>query len=418
LQTARAVFRKARLPRIKRAGSDAVDQVVDRLITLARSAEEHSRRHLVLVTGVPGSGKTLVGLKFVYDERLDSGAVLLSGNGPLVSLLQYTLGPGSQAKSFVQLIKPYIRQHGGRVPPAEHIIVFDEAQRAWDRDKVRAKHQDRVFGDFSEPQLLMNIAKSIPDWAIVVALVGEGQEIFTGEEAGLGQWKEAIDSEWVVHGPSHVRHHFTNSVFHEEDELNLTRSLRSHVTSSVHIWVGCLLEGKPDPEGAESIVGSGFQIYVTRDIELAKKYARQRYEQNREKRFGLVISSRANSTVKALRVEKLPVFRVGQWFEVNPDSDWSCCALGAAAAEFEIQGLELDLPIVCWGEDFRWSGSKWLVPKLRYKDPVRDHEVLRKNAYRVLLSRGRDGMVIFVPPILSLDATAAFISACGARTLH
>lgn len=417
LQTARSIFGKAKLPRIKRAGSGAVDEVVDRLIEISQQAKDHSQRHLILVTGVPGAGKTLVGLKFVYDTRLQVPAALLSGNGPLVAVLRHALGPGTEAKSFVQLIKPFIRAYSGGVQPREHIIVFDEAQRAWDRDKVRAKHQDRKLGDYSEPQLLMRIADSIQDWSVVVALVGEGQEIFTGEESGIGQWNEAVDSDWRIHGPEHLRHYFTNPSFEVDELFNLTRSLRSHVTSSVHIWVGCLVDGKPDPQGAAEIMSSGFQLYITRDLDLAKKYAVQRYGANREKRFGLLISSRAKPLLKKHHIESLPSFHVGQWFDVNPESLWSCCALTSAATEFEIQGLELDLPIVCWGEDYQWDGAKWVVPNLRYEDPVRDPDTLRKNTYRVLLSRGRDGMVVYVPKKESMDPTASFLLQCGAREL-
>jgi hypothetical protein len=356
-------------------------------------------------------------LKYVYDPRLQVAATLLTGNQALVEVLRYALGPKTQAKAFVNPMKPLIKQYAKGGHPKEQVLVFDEAQRAWDRDKLKAKHPELGAGDVSEPQVLMRIARRIPDWSIVVALIGEGQEIFTGEEAGISQWNEAVDDSWAIHGPEHLRHRFPRKKYTSDDSLNLTLSLRSHVASNAHVWGGCALEGKMDPGGAQELRNSGFRIYITRDFDLAAKYLRDRYGAFREKRYGILISSRARSLFKELKLDRVPSFRLGQWYEADPASAWSCCALSTAASEFESQGLELDFPIVCWGEDFRRKDGNWIVPKLRYKDTVRDPYMLRKNAYRVLLSRSRDGMILYVPPKASLDETATFLGNCGAETL-
>ena len=146
-------------------------------------------RHLVLVTGVPGAGKTLVGLQFVhqtYQDEEEANAVLLSGNGPLVQVLQYAL----KSRAFVQPIRSFFLQHAVRkqTAPPEHLIVFDEAQRAWDKERMSEKYGVEV----TNPQLMFEVAERIPEYAVMLALIGEGQEIHIGEEEGIEQWSDAV----------------------------------------------------------------------------------------------------------------------------------------------------------------------------------------------------------------------------------
>ena len=156
-------------------------------------------------TGVPGSGKTLVGLSAVHNPALDdlavaraggkptAPAIFLSGNGPLVQVLQYELrGAGGGGKTFVRDVKNYVKQYLGdktAVPP-QHVIVYDEAQRAWDVEQVAAKHA--LPFPVSEPEAFVDFGERIPEWCVLVGLIGSGQEIHVGEEAGLGQWREAL----------------------------------------------------------------------------------------------------------------------------------------------------------------------------------------------------------------------------------
>ncbi len=220
------------------------------------------------------------------------------------------------------------------------------------------------------------------------------------------------------------------------DKLDLDQSLRSHVAEEVQEWVATLLNGtdatlvdgqtprfdanviQKTQQLSKAIKEDGFVLYVTRDIELAKTYAQHRYIGEYDKRYGLLASSKAkclhqfgiNNDFQATRRLK-----EGPWFNDDPSSPYSCCQLDAVATEFASQGLELDLPIVCWGDDVRFVRGKWVTPQTRSsaKDPHR----LRINAYRVLLSRGRDGMVIFVPPIPALDETFALLVQAGCDVL-
>ena len=216
VEAARLIFRHEPLPQIKRAASAGVDRTIEYLLSVAHAAKSAGERHLALVTGVPGAGKTLVGLKFVHEHHFDepdsgtSSAVFLSGNGPLVEVLQHAL----KNKVFVQAMRNFIKQYGLRkATPREHVLVFDEAQRAWDLNQVREHHKiSRHVEDLrSEPGMLVEIAERLPGWALVVGLIGEGQEIWVGEEGGLGQWNTAIRESrvpWVVHGPSHLASEF------------------------------------------------------------------------------------------------------------------------------------------------------------------------------------------------------------------
>lgn len=440
---ARLLFDNLPLPFIRRAQSAGVHTAAERVLALSGEARAGGQRKLVLVTGVPGAGKTLVGLQVVHSAALEvdyqfgprrvrgAPATFLSGNGPLVQVLQNAL----KSTAFVQDMHRFIREYGlerpDRVPP-EHLIVFDEAQRAWDAAWLEEKYTKKLphlAGSLrrAEPEILISIADRIPNWSAVVALVGGGQEIFNGEEAGIGQWADALAGSnlpWQVHGPPALATAFgaRGIDYTSDDALTLDTSLRAQAASDLHHWVEHVVDtGALDTasELAGRLRRDGFPIYVTRDLEAAKQYARDRFAGERERRFGLLTSSLA----KNLEAHNLfPDFqarktlKIGPWFNADPAAALSCCGLDIVVSEFECQGLELDLPIVCWGDDFWWGETQWVSRRGRPHRLVRDPHRLRTNAYRVLLTRGREGLVIFVPPSPSaqMDATFGALLRAGA----
>lgn len=244
---ARTIFQHEPLPQIRRAQSAGIPETIAELVAIAKTAQAQGECHLALVTGVTGAGKTLVGLQFVYENHFDdqgSGrtAVLFSGNGPLVKVLQYTL----KSSVFVQDVHGFLKQYGGHQQrrPEEHIWVYDEAQRAWDAARVKEK---RGHG-LSEPEDFLRIGERMDGWALMVGLIGEGQEIHLGEEAGLAQWNAAIASctqPWIVHCPAKIANVFpAAALFYANEALNLTVSLRSHLEEDVQDWVQRLLDGR------------------------------------------------------------------------------------------------------------------------------------------------------------------------------
>ena len=424
---ARLLFENLELPQIRRAHSAGVNDAVELVLEKATTVREAGGRQLVLLTGVPGAGKTLVGLQVVHSAALEAGfrfgsrrergapATFLSGNGPLVQVLQAAL----QSRAFVQDMHRYIREYGLEHPervPLEQLIVFDEAQRAWDGPKIEDFYADKLKGraavdlSRSEPDLLIEVAGRIEGGALVFALVGTGQEIHTGEEGGVGQWAAAIaraPGEWIVTGPASLAPLFASHGvgFAEDDRLDLDTGLRAHAAMDLHRWVELVLdEGDFDAAAplAAELRQAAFPIYVTRDLSGACSYARERFGGEQHRRFGVLASSKARN----LGPHDLdPGFqatkriRIGNWFNDDPESARSCCQLVDVVTEFQCQGLELDLPIVCWGDDFWWQGSSgWVSRPARRNRLVHDPHRLRVNAYRVLLTRGREGLVIFVPP--------------------
>lgn len=434
VEAARILFQRSPLPRIKRAESARIPEVVARVIDVAATAQREGARHLVLLTGVPGSGKTLVGLQVAHHGELRSlipahersrgaPAVFLSGNGPLVDVLQRAL----KGKEFVQSLKDYLFQYAVRTDasPPEHVIVFDEAQRAWDVAQVAKKHLGKLPRS-SEPKLLLDIAERIPGWCLVVAVLGEGQEIHVGEEAGLDLWRDALGSSnarWIVHGPARLSAAVGvgGSVYVNESLFDLTTSLRSHAAVELHNWVRLLLEGRLDEAQERRGQLSYFSLYATRDLGLAKAYVRRRYEGHHDRRYGLLASSCAeNLEAFALRLrEDRNRGDYARWFEGPPSGRGSCCGLVDAVSEFGCQGLELDYAITCWGNDLTWTGAEWRQVDGKRKRAAADRNRLRLNAYRVLLTRGRDGTCIFVPPAPAplMDATYEALVRAGATPL-
>ncbi|MEW4371749.1 DNA/RNA helicase domain-containing protein [Paenibacillus kandeliae] len=421
VSAAQTIYHNQDLPYIRKANSVGIPEAVTTLMDITTYAMRTGKRLLALVTGVPGAGKTLLGLDFVHKtyNGKDCRSVFLSGNGPLVEVLQHAL----QNKTFVSSLRSYIKEYAihKRSVPIEHIIVFDEAQRLWDKNQVLEKHNINK----SEADLIVEIAESIPDWSVMLGLVGEGQEIHNGEEAGITQWKDAIEAgnkEWLVICPPKLEPVFKDicEVITSE-KLDLNVSLRSHLADDVSKFVASLLDRKISEAKhfSEIVRKQGFKMYVTRELIRAKNYCQKRYENTNIKRYGLVCSSKSfilprfgidNSyqTTKSLKL--------GQWYNEPSGSKYSCCQLNKVVTEFSCQGLELDMPIVCWGEDLLWDHDDWkqFKGKSRCKDP---HQI-RLNSYRVLLTRGRDGFIVYIPNDKTLDKTYELLLHVGLEKLH
>lgn len=444
VRAARMIFQHEPLPRIKQAESTGVADAVAAVAAIIEEARSKSERHIVFVTGVPGAGKTLTGLQLVYTLTLEDDSdraigVFLSGNGPLVAVLQYALRgkqPALRMQSdpsrvFVRDVLAFVRDHiAPEAPlPPEHVWVYDEAQRAWDADMVAEKHCYQM----SEPEMFFRLGERMPGWSVMVGLIGTGQEIFRGEERGMEQWNEALKkmpSSWTVHCPELDAQSkplallLTAAASIKVDErLSLNRSLRSHLALDLPEWVNSLLAGDIARATAVAprIKSAGFNLYATADVEVAKDYARSRYEGNEDARYGLLASNKDRCLPRFNVRNDYPVQKnlknhIGPFFVDAPQSRRSCCQFRDVATPFECQGLELDFPIVCWGDDLWWDGEKWATREQRNSkelDPYR----LRINAYRVLLSRGRDGMIIFVPPVERLQETHRVLVDAGCQEL-
>lgn len=418
---AQRIFRHERLPHVRYALAAGIPETLDLIGEVVTEAAQRGQRAMIFVTGVPGAGKTLVGLRFVYERTESEGrGILLSGNGPLVQVLQHAL----KSREFVRDLHAYIRTYGiNERVPKEQVVVFDEAQRAWDRDYMRLKRGV----DKSEPELLVEAGERIPSWSALVGLVGEGQHIYSGEEAGMPGWREALErrppGRWHVHCPPHLEPDFAGLDVRTHDRLHLEVVLRARRAEEIHDWVKFLLDGSLAfaARKAARFQGHHFEMYVTRDLQDAKNYALARYPGEPDKRYGLIASSHSKVQQSYgvdngfLATRKI---KVGPWFNAPPADPLSGCALEQPITEFHCQGLELDLPLLCWGEDMTWDGTRWeMNPKRRQYAPKEPEDLLR-NTYRVLLTRGRDGLVVWVPPEDRFDRTEHALLAAGVRPLE
>ena len=447
VRAARDLFHHDRPPQLWRSAA-STDDAVNCVQRIVRDAYQTQSRRLVLIRGVPGSGKTLVGLRLAhstqpteYTSEADGpAAIFLSGNGPLVQVLQDILkSAGGGGKTFVRPIRDYVKRYSRNpsLVPREHLVVFDEAQRAHDPERVAHVHKISQQNAKSEPQHFIEFAERHPDWAVVVGLIGDGQEIHLGEESGIALWEQALRASpqtrlWKVHGPQSMAGQFGSVSFEEEPELNLGDTIRTHFASRQHQFVARIVG---DPPGvstwmrtmAARLEREGHDLRITRDLSVAKRYLRERYHGNPEARFGLIASSRdkdlasfgvPNDWTSTRNV------RFGSWYndaEDNP-SGLSCRHLSQCVTEFGAQGLELDAALLAWGTDFRMVSNAWSIDRARkYKvqgpSRVKNPALLRANAYRVLLTRGRDAHVVFVPPTEVLDETMRYLVECGFRPL-
>ena len=329
----------------------------------------------------------------------------------------------------------YVKRYSAKpelVPP-EHVLVYDEAQRAFDAEQVKEKHGHRpgfVDGK-SEPEHFIEFAERIPEWCVVIGLIGSGQEIHIGEEAGIVQWRHAVEKahrsdQWKIHYPEGVAAIFDDTrVKHEMSQaLSLDVELRFHLAREIHTYVEKLL-GEGTAYGlsvmTEKFEKEGYHLRITRDLYVAKDYLRERYAEHPDARYGIIASSRDKELVRfgiMNDYQSTSNVRNGPWYgepEGDPDGR-SCRNLRECVTEFGAQGLELDATLLAWGTDYIRQGGHWSHANARgyrKKNRIKDAFQLRMNAYRVLLTRGRDVTVVFVPEIKVLDETYKYLIYSG-----
>jgi hypothetical protein len=439
IQAAQALYSQHSVDAISRndAGAQNLARTSRSIEDLIDHARANSRKAIAFVTGVPGAGKTLVGLDVATRRRDESKpwhAVFLSGNGPLVAVLREALirdevrrlaaggerprkgDVGQKVKAFIQNVH-HFRDDGVRSAeaPSDHVVIFDEAQRAWNRamtaDFMARKKKQPGFSQ-SEPEFLISVMDRHRDWAVVVCLVGGGQEINRGE-AGIGAWLDAVSAEfrdWDVH----VSPELTDSEYAAGGALdrlagrpNVTRDATLHLAVSMRSFraenVSHFVKAVLDREVATASstlreVLAQYPIALTRRLDLAKEWVRTHARGT--ERYGLVASS-SGSRLKPFAID----IRVGvdpvHWFLDEPDDTRSSFYLEDAATEFQVQGLELDWVCVSWDADLRAGSKGWSHHAFRGDRWTDVHKPDRRqyllNAYRVLLTRARQGMVVFVP---------------------
>ena len=326
------------------------------------------------------------------------------------------------------------------------MVIFDEAQRAWDR----AQNYSKFKRDYSEPEMLLKIMERQKDWAVVIALVGGGQEINNGE-AGLDEWgsslakaakpwrvyasREALEGGTSVAGGRLVATAASSLAVHAEPRLHLDVSVRSLKADSYARWVNHVVNGAAQ-QALEVSKDSEFPVYLTRDLSTLRQSLRN-HTLGRS-RAGLVGSSQA-ARLRAEGLEPDLAFHGGypweHWYLADAGDVRSSNQMEVFATEFEIQGLELDWVGLCWGGDFIWSRARdeWLIRAFRAGNSkwseVKSSErrKFRRNAYRVLLTRARQGIILYVPRGDEADQTrsprefqetAAFLVECGAKRIE
>ena len=463
IEAAEALYRQHNVEEIARsdAGAKNLSATSNRIASIIEDAKRNRSKAICFVTGVPGAGKTLAGLNIAAtraEQHEDEHAVFLSGNGPLVDVLVEALSRDQAAredvskaharrsvKRFVQNIH-HFRDHyvGSDEVPFEKVVVFDEAQRAWTKEQAaKFMQQKRGHADFdmSEPEFLISVMDRHEDWCCVVCLIGGGQEINTGE-AGIGEWLTAIEDQfgdWAVHASDVLsdRHYTIDEAARQQlqrpgvalhKDLHLAISMRSFRAEQLSGFVSAVLDNNStDARRIHGELADKFPVVLTRDLNKARRWLRGKARGS--ERFGLVASSGAYR----LRADGLHVrasIDPTSWFLNDQEDVRSSYYLEEAATEFDIQGLELDWVGMCWEADLSrhegtwrhraFRGSKWVNVNAEEK---RNYLV---NAYRVLLTRARQGLVIYVPcgddddwtrPPRDYDAIAEFLMECGVREL-
>jgi hypothetical protein len=468
IEAAQALYKGHNVQEISRNDSGAINlsKTAFAINQIIEQSKANHKKSICFLTGVPGAGKTLAGLN-IANERLKADesehSVFLSGNGPLVDVLREALTRDSvesakqngeritkseaerKAKSFIQNIH-HFRDDNLKTDkaPIEKVVVFDEAQRAWQKDQVsKFMKTKKGIEDFnqSEPEYLISVMDRHDDWCTIVCLIGGGQEINTGE-AGVSEWIESLKNKfnkWDIYYSDKILSEQTtylndNELLNwlenngnKETDLHLSVSIRSFRSEKVALFVQKLLDSNPiEANLVYNSIKNNYPIYLTRDLNKAKNWLKKTAKGT--ERIGIIASS-GGRRLKAEGINVKNEISPADWF-LNPEDDVrSSYFLEDIATEFDIQGLEIDFTCLAWdinlfydnGWNFQnFKGSKWQNVN---QDSTKKYLL---NAYRVLLTRARQGMIIYVPevdnqdwtrPKSKYDSTYEYLKQCGLDNL-
>lgn len=435
IEAAQALYRGHDVKDISRSDADAynLSLTTDAINKIIDYSKAHNEKSICFVTGVPGSGKTLAGLNIAnsrhnFDEK--EHAVFLSGNGPLVKVLREALARDEYKRSDKQISKGAAKKKAeafiqnvhhfrddsikSTQAPIEKVIIFDEAQRAWTKKQTSKFMSDQGHSNWemSEPEFLISVMNRHTDWSVIICLIGGGQEINTGE-AGLPEWFDALRhhfSDWNVYLSDELSDDeylrglsysdlISNLKVRTINHLHLAVSLRSFRSEQVSSFVKALLDA--DLETAKNLyleLHSKYPIFLTRDLNSAKQWVQEKARGN--ERYGLMASSGAKR-LRQFGIWIQSSISPENWFLDGTDDVRSSYFLEDTATEFDVQGLEIDWAIVAWDANYRFEngifvpynfvGTKWNSVKNE------DAQLYLKNSYRVLLTRSRQGFIIFIP---------------------
>lgn len=414
------------------ATSSELERMIHEINSLVKEASESLHHRVIVVSGAPGSGKTLIGLRIAHDPSIQvilregmGTPLYLTGNGPLVEVLTESLARDevrrlgtskkkslSNASSKVRLIHGVTEKNIGI---ESNVIVFDEGQRVWTESHMRFKKKNETVG--SEAHEILAYLEALP-WAVAVVLLGEGQEINTGE-AGLVTWLEAVDKrvaqngkDWKLVAPK-LPNEFSRktATFMMAENFHLVANQRTDNAANVSQWVHEFLDGNFDDALKLRQGFSDFPIYYTRKIDVAREWLRESAFETGQT-FGLVATSKSKRLINYgvdPAADANRSFNWANWYLNSlPDLN-SSAALEVAATEYKCQGLELDWVGVCWSWDLIFREDKVEARtldsgKATWKKSDK-RAAFQINAYRVLLTRARKGMVIFVPEGEDLDSS-------------
>ena len=440
IEAATALYNKHSVIDITRSDASAqnLKDTGNTIKEIIERSKKYKEKSICFITGVPGAGKTLVGLDVAtkyMDAENKSTSVYLSGNGPLVAILREALTRDrvkrgkqkkekvkkknvfSEVKLIIQNVHNFRDEYlTDKKAPIDHVAVFDEAQRAWDHAQTsNFMKRKKGIGDFnqSEPEFLISCLDRHSDWAVIICLVGGGQEINRGE-AGISEWFNSLNrkfSHWQVYVSSKITDSeyasgkaldlLRNSKnFFQKDQLHLSVSMRSFRAEKVSSLVKNILDIEVEKAKDDfGFVKHKYPIFLTRDLIVAKKWLKEKARAN--ERYGIVASSKSYR-LKPLALNVKAKINPVNWFLEGKHDVRSSFYLEDVATEFDVQGLELDWTCLTWDGDFRFSNNGWKYFEFngsnKWRNVNQDHrKQYLKNAYRVLLTRARQGMIIVVP---------------------
>lgn len=449
IEAARALYAKHGVAEIKAARADTANLSLTTaaILQAVRQAREENKYIVVFVTGIPGAGKTLCGLDVVFSTEAEG--TFLTGTLPMVYVLKAALAEDAaqsghrsnrtarhESKAKIESITGFLRDNMARTEaPGEKIIVFDEAQRAWDAEYGARKFKHTA----SEAAIVLDIMQRHTDYAVIIALVGNGQEINTGE-AGLAEWGKALlqRPHWHIRAAPGVltttepRQRLFDKPPPQlsiDPALHLNIPLRNVRSPAAANWIDAVLRGNRDE--ALQYAGAELPIFLTRSLPEMRRHLRHLARGTR--RPGLVCSSGAKRLVADgiwPKFDHMDDATVANWFLKHwPNDVRGSDALEIPATEYACQGLELDYVGLCWGGDLLWQGA-WRMRNFRGTawQNVKRHDArsYTLNTYRVLLTRARAETIIWIPQgdaadktrnPEEFDETAAFLTSCGARQL-